>query len=109
MHRLYENLKTYRKSFKMTQQDVANYLQIQRSTYSRYEEGTNRPNFCTLISLADLYKIRLDELVGRPYSNDQQLEEVRTLQELFLTANDFAKRAALLLLKEGQPAGKADQ
>lgn len=101
-HQLYDNLKKYRKANKMTQLDVANHLRIQRSTYSRYEEGTNRPNFCTLIALADLYHIRLDELVGRPYGTEQEPDDIRMLQDLFLTASDFAKKTALFVLKEGQ-------
>ncbi len=58
-------LRKHRKRMRLTQQEVANRIGVQRSTYSRYEEGTNRPSWKALLKLADLYEISMDELVGR--------------------------------------------
>ncbi len=62
------NMKRFRQKNKLTQQEVADAIGIQRSTYSRYEEGTNRPSYLMLAQIADLYRISLDELIGRNLS-----------------------------------------
>ncbi len=49
----------------LTQQDIADYLHIQREVYRRYEKGTRTIPIELLIQLADYYKTTLDYLVGR--------------------------------------------
>lgn len=51
-----------RKEKKLTQKDVANYLQIARTTYSAYEQGANTPDITTLKKLADYYETSIDYL-----------------------------------------------
>ena len=60
-----ENIKFYRKQESMTQEAVANYLNLERSTIAKYESGENEPPIQILIKLADLFDISIDELVGR--------------------------------------------
>lgn len=59
-----------RKSKKMTQEEVAKYLNLTQSTYQHYENERAEPNISTLCKLADLYNVSLDYLVGRKYKND---------------------------------------
>lgn len=73
-------LRRYRKQRKMTQQEVASSIGLQRSTYSRYEEGSNRPSWKVLIKLADLYGITMDELVGRRTSPQRYEQDVHLNQ-----------------------------
>ena len=49
-----ENLKNIRKEHKLTQQDIANVLGIDRSTYAFYETGKTTPSVNTLYKL---YKV----------------------------------------------------
>ena len=49
----------------LTQQDVADYLKIQREVYRRYEKGTRTIPVEYLIQLADFYKTTTDYLLGR--------------------------------------------
>lgn len=72
------NMKWFRQKNKLTQQQVADAVGIQRSTYSRYEEGTNRPSYLMLAQIADLYQISLDELVGRNISVEEKVEVSKT-------------------------------
>jgi transcriptional regulator with XRE-family HTH domain len=65
MHNLPENLKRLRKKNKLTQQDVADYLNVIRQTYSHFETGRNEPDLNTLIKLAELFQVPLDILAGR--------------------------------------------
>ena len=59
-----KRLKELRKEQSMTQQDVADYLKIDRSNYSKYENGKLELNLSMLASLAELYKVRTDYLLG---------------------------------------------
>lgn len=59
------NIKYYRKLSNLTQEQLANFLNGKKSLVSNYENGYSTPDIYTLISLADLFKISLDELVGR--------------------------------------------
>ncbi len=48
-----------------TQQQLANVLNIDRSTYSYYESGKTSPDIPSLITLANIFAVSLDELLGQ--------------------------------------------
>ncbi len=60
-----KNIKFYRKSMGLTQEKLANLLNGKKSLISNYENGYSTPDIFTLIKLADIFEITLDELVGR--------------------------------------------
>jgi transcriptional regulator with XRE-family HTH domain len=60
-----KKLKQLRNSEGLTQQQLAEKLQISRVNYTRYETDVVRPDYETLIRLADFYDITLDELFDR--------------------------------------------
>jgi len=60
-----ENLKALRKSMGLTQQQVADKLNISRVNYTRYETNASSPDFATLVALADFYDVSLDLILGR--------------------------------------------
>lgn len=62
--RLAENLRLLRERRGLTQKRIAQYLFIDRSTYSYYECGKTQPNLKVLTRLAELYGISIDALVG---------------------------------------------
>lgn len=49
------------------QKDLAEKLGLNLHTYQRFEYGQQEPRMSTLIALADLYDISLDELVCRDW------------------------------------------
>ena len=55
-------LKELRTMEGLTQQQLADMLDIGRVNYTRYETNAVRPDYETLIKLADFYDISLDEL-----------------------------------------------
>ncbi len=65
MINLGKKLKELRKSEKLTQQELADKLGIGRVNYTRYETNSIRPDYETLIKIADFYDISLDELFDR--------------------------------------------
>ena len=87
-------LKEIRKNNKLTQQEVANTLQISQVTYCNYELGNREPDIETLCKLANLYHTTIDELVGRDTDmiNLNTLEpEVSTLIRKIIKMNDIQK------------------
>ncbi|WP_411676877.1 helix-turn-helix domain-containing protein [Caproicibacter sp.] len=62
--KLAQNMKLLRESNGLTQKKVAQYLFVDRSTYSYYESGKTQPNLKMLTKLADLYGVSTDALCG---------------------------------------------
>ena len=60
-----KNLKKIRTQNKKQQQEVADYLGINRVSYARYESGERQPDFQTVANLADYFKVSVDYLLGR--------------------------------------------
>ena len=59
-----ENFKNIRKQCGLSQQEVADKLQIKQSSVSDWENDVSRPNYEKLIALAELYDVTLYELLG---------------------------------------------
>lgn len=60
-----KKLKELRLAENLTQQQLADELKISRVNYTRYEKGSVRPDYETLIKIADYYDISLDDLFNR--------------------------------------------
>lgn len=67
MLQLHIKLKELRLAENLTQKELADKLNISRVNYTRYEVGSVRPDYETLIALADFYNVSLDELFGRNF------------------------------------------
>lgn len=61
------NLKHYREASGFTQKALSDMLGITTRAYQRYESGEREPKIDMLISIADIFHITLDVLVGRKF------------------------------------------
>lgn len=61
----FQRMRDLREDHDMTQQAVAEYLNMQRSVYRRYESGERETPAWVIVALADLYQVSADELLGR--------------------------------------------
>ena len=61
-------LRTLRKAAHMTQCDVADKLNIHRTAYTKYETDRANPDKTCLVTLADLFGVSVDELLGKEMS-----------------------------------------
>lgn len=59
-----ENLKQLRVDAQKTQQEMADFLGVDRSTYVKYERGSSDPPTATLVRLADFFGVSVDRLLG---------------------------------------------
>lgn len=57
-------LRALRKQCKLTQQAVANRLQVHRTTYNKYEAGSVTPDQQGLVRLAEIFGVTVDHLLG---------------------------------------------
>lgn len=73
-----DRLKQLRNEKKLSQQELADKLGINRSTYARYETSATQPDYETLQKLADFFDVSIDYLLGRTdnptTSNNHRLE-----------------------------------
>lgn len=63
--KLGDKLKSLRAEKRVTQSDVAEFLNIDRSTYGKYETGDSSPDYDKLVRLADYFQVSLDWFLGR--------------------------------------------
>ena len=68
-----ENLKILREKKQMTQQQLADKLEISRSTIGMYENGSREPDFETLELIADFFNINMDRLIGNLNPNTKRM------------------------------------
>ena len=59
------NIRKLRKKHGMNQKELAEKLNIRRQTVSAYEREVSIPDIYTLIRIADIFSVSLDELAGR--------------------------------------------
>lgn len=59
-----ESFKNIRKQCGLSQQEVADKLQIKQSSVSDWENDVSRPDYEKLIALSELYDVTLYELLG---------------------------------------------
>lgn len=68
-----EKLRSLREMHGLSQQQVADALQVHRSTYSYYELGTSQPSFSTLIKLSRIFKVEPNFLLDFNEEEDNVL------------------------------------
>lgn len=69
----FENIRNLREDSDKTQQELADYLNVKQTTYSKYELGKINIPIEVFMKLADYYDVSVDYLLGRT--------TIRTLRE----------------------------
>ncbi len=74
-----ENLKYLRKRDKLTQEELANQLQIKRSLVGAYEEGRADPRIENLKRISEVFGLPVDDLIGTNLSKltDVEFEKLK--------------------------------
>jgi transcriptional regulator with XRE-family HTH domain len=71
MEKFAERLKQLRSARKMTQTRLAQLLEVSPRVYNRWENGIATPHLDTVVRIADLLNVSLDELAGRKDTNGE--------------------------------------
>jgi transcriptional regulator with XRE-family HTH domain len=81
-YRLGRNLSHYRKRARLTQEQLAEAIQVEVATVSRYETGVTLPSLVTLESMAASLRVSIADLLAEknPLPSDES-EQVRSMLE----------------------------
>ena len=82
-----KRIKDLRTDKEKTQQEVADYLNIERKTYLRYEKGEHEIRINIIVKLAEYYNVSIDYILGltdkeKPFKSNDTLtkEEQKVLR-----------------------------
>ena len=59
-----KNLKSLRKKYNYTQDDIAEKLNVSRQSIAKWESGESTPDIYNCSKLAELFNVKLDDLVN---------------------------------------------
>ena len=92
---LNENIKALRKSKGLSQQDLADKLNVVRQTISKWEQGVSIPDSDLLIALSEALETPVSTLLGETVP-PSEADEVKALSEKLEIINlQFARRKAM--------------
>ena len=94
-------LKEMRNRTGMTQQQVSNKTGIPLGTLRRWEQHINEPDSESLILLADLYQVSMDEMLGSRFANTQQqlTQEEMVLLSLYNSTDERGKKVIMTVAR----------
>jgi len=81
MKKINEIIKDFREDNDLSQNEVAKYLNIPRSTYGHYETGNSKIPIETVMQLSKLYNITPNDLLG--FSSDLAGTDISKAHKLF--------------------------
>ena len=90
-----EKLQSLRQRAGMSQDALAERLQVSRQAVSRWERDETMPETDKVVALADIFGVTTDYLLHDDYENDQDLPPVRENQE-----THFRQLFAILVMLE---------
>ena len=98
---LSERLKKFRHAHALTQEQVAEALGIERTTYTYYERGTHEPSITRVKELAKLFNTDVATLLGEDYVPENGFvlaDDANLYNEDFSSFSHLKKDEAMLLL-----------
>ena len=87
---LSKNLKIFRKRKGLTQENVAEALNVVRQTVSKWEKGISVPDADMLIRLAEVLDVSVSELIGSDVADEKNEDMIAV--ELARVADQLASR-----------------
>lgn len=101
MEMLAERLRELREARGLTQTRLAEMLAVSPRVYNRWEMGAATPRFDTVVQLADLLGVTLDELAGRKAVASRPKIQNPKLRDLYEHVDQLAdedQQALMILL-----------
>ena len=90
-------LRELRKEQRITQEDLAEKLNVSSRTISRWETGSNMPDISLLIEIADFFDISIPEIINGERKSEKMDEEVKEVAEKL---SDYADAEKVNIIKE---------
>lgn len=90
-----ERLYELRKEKKLSQEEVANKLNVTRQTISKWETNNSTPDFDKIVPICELYGITTDELlIGKKKEEIEEKEEENIIEEKEPTKAEIRRKSA---------------
>ena len=96
-------LRELRKAKKLTQEQLAEILNVTRRTVSRWETGISAPDYDLLIEIADLYQVDLMELLLGERNNGPISEELMKMKRWITAGLSLVPMPELRLPDNAEP------
>jgi transcriptional regulator with XRE-family HTH domain len=98
-----ERLRLLREARQMTQIRLSELLEVNPRVYNRWERGTSSPQFETVVRIAELLQVSLDELAGRSAAVSEPKIHNLELLNLYQQVDSLpdASQQALVLVIDG--------
>lgn len=105
---LAENLKKYRVMKNLTQEDVAEYLNITPQSVSKWERGESYPDITLLPALANIFETSIDLLIGMDTIREEETRyNIHKKATEYQRSGDYASAEKVyrdaLLIYPGKP------
>ncbi|MFN3998464.1 XRE family transcriptional regulator [Algoriphagus sp.] len=105
MSYLASNLRFLRKQKNITQNDLADQLDVQRTMISAYEDGRSEPKLTTLQKLADILEVGVEELLEHDIENLGRKALQKRGINILTIATDANDRENITLVGQKASAG----
>lgn len=98
-----EKLKDLRIFYKMTQDDIAELLDMSRTSFSKYENGASNPPLNVLRKLSAIYNVPIEYLIHDEFTsldfNDDGNSAAPDLEEAIRGFSDLTRDEKMLIMK----------
>ena len=94
------NLKSLRKKNQYTQEDIAEKINVSRQSVAKWENGESTPDIESCIKLANLYNVKLDDLVN--HSEEETGIGVPPKGKFFFGSVVVGERGQIVIPKEAR-------
>ena len=90
-------LKELRKERKLTQEQLAEKLNVSGRTVSRWETGNNMPDISLLLEISELYDVSIPEIINGERKSEKMNEQVRETAEAL---TEYANTEKEMIIKD---------
>lgn len=86
-----ENIYKYRTQKNLSQEELADILQVSRQSVSKWETDSSVPELSKLHKLCDVFEVSLDELTQRQTDKQKRSQELNELIKMYGTEEEVAE------------------
>ncbi len=90
---LNENLKIVRKEKGMSQEELANKLNVVRQTVSKWEQGLSVPDSEMLVRISEIFEVPVSRLIGETVEEETTKDELARISQKLENLNEMIAEA----------------
>ena len=95
---LSKNIVYLRKQKQMTQETLAEKLNVSRQAVSKWESGLTEPDIQTLIQLSEIFEVSLDELIKGEHQEDNVVEKQNETKKSTISMKKYIMMLIIIVI-----------